>query len=143
MRLTYFRMLRLRSRNSLQLVLWLSLFVTSSSSCAHGPKVQGCVVDHKRQTFDCEGVGGNQITLPLSKGTDLYCFSPQDFEQFMKACKQGIVKRFPTCQYTPTKSKFTCKGENNSLFDLSTEKVDNYFCVNHRDRNRIEERCKS
>lgn len=93
--------------------------------------------------FQCATSKEKQF-IQLKDGKDLMCISPDDFEQFLKACKKDHrVLAVTVCKFFELDPvMFTCAPPDGQSFPMSIDQVDNYFCVSPSDRRRIEERCK-
>lgn len=128
----------------MQLSSLLILFASLSSCGGAGPKVTACVVDYKNAGFQCVKYPDKRFFLPLEKGEDLGCVSPQDLEIGLKACKlHQPIPAYTLCSLDLTRNKFFCKNtESSTGFYMDIAKADNYFCMNDKDRRRILERCK-
>ena len=113
------------------------------TSCASlgGPKITACVVDAPYNQFVCSDSDGNRLNLPLQDGSFLSCYSRYDLEVYLKSCRDGRIVPIPYCRYSEPKGLFHCQDNGSHAFDLATDTVDNYLCMNETDRKRIEERC--
>ena len=131
-------------RNWAPLSLWLGLFVISVlllQSCnKSGPAITGCVVDIQNKGFQCLKYPKTKFFLPFGLGLDLGCSSPQDTEEFLKACERHQIIEIPECHLTALEDHFECI-DGNEKFSLELEEADNYFCVNELNRRRIIDRC--
>lgn len=122
-------------------VILFLLFVILSSCASGGPKVTVCIVDAPNSGFQCVDHDGNENFVALRDGSRLACSSPDESEQFLKACKNGIVKKITACRYQIEQAIFRCKKPDQSEYDLLIRQADNYVCMTDRDIRRIIERC--
>jgi hypothetical protein len=129
-----------RTRISLAALLLISS--VSLSSCKHGgPLVDICIVDEKREGFQCVSYKDKEYYLPFLRGSHLLCSSPYDTEDFLKACKKGQVLIVTLCSYDLENKDFKCKDKKGQEFHISSKQAENYACFTSQHRKRIIERC--
>ena len=68
--------------------LFLVSLLAVVSSCRSGPRVTVCVLDPAHLTLECSDPDGNFLTLPLESAENYVCFSPDDTQKLLKACKK-------------------------------------------------------
>jgi hypothetical protein len=84
---------------------------------------------------------GKNTFIPWSQGTGLNCVSPDDFEDFLKNCKNGTYQPVTQCTINMQSMQFICTMPDKTQYPLELSKADNYFCFNARDQKRIIQRC--
>jgi hypothetical protein len=119
-----------------------SLVICSISwvSCATGFKPNVCISDTQNNGFQCakEGEQGGSF-LTYLQGKDLVCISPGDTELYLKACKAYTVKKVTECTFDVI--NFICTDPTGNQFRLLPADAENYFCLSHKDKLRLEQRC--
>jgi len=105
----------------------------AGSSCAHGPEVNGCVVDPLAKGFDCAVDETHESFVKFEDSPDLVCLSPDDLSLFLKGCKNHQLTAVTTCELNYPNLEFLCTLPVGSQFSLSLEKADNYYCMSHKD----------
>lgn len=118
----------------------LLLFLGTFVSCAHSnfePEV--CVVDALNSCFQCVSHDfPDGFELAFDKGRELLCFSPGEFESFLKLCKQHTKIDITTCSYD--EGHFACTANGQTLW-LQIPSVENYVCFSPKDQKRLVDRC--
>lgn len=101
-------------------------------------------MDLKSQGYQCITEPNIKSFKTWKQGQEvgLKCASPQETEDFLKACKQQHqVLPITLCHYIP--DGFTCVDPDGHQFPLDWNAADNYFCMDDQDWKRTRERCGS
>lgn len=125
----------------LQLARLAIFFVLLANGCASGLKATVCLVDSANAGFQCayNGDAAHGYFLPLEKGADLLCASPEDTEDFIKACKNHQILPIPLCSLNMP--GFLCTTPSSDHYYLSLPQLDNFVCLSSIDRKRLIQRC--
>ena len=67
-------------------LLVASLLVASLSAC-RGPDVAVCVLDPTHNALQCGRADGTTFELPIPDAENFVCFSPNDTEKLLRACR--------------------------------------------------------
>lgn len=120
----------------------LLLFCVGLADCAHGIRLEVCLVDAVNSGFRCSGEDiKKKFFLTFDQGKSLVCASLTDIEQFVKACKEKRTLEITLCSYDS--GSFLCIDPIKNSFRLSLDKVDNYFCLSPKSQVRMRARCKT
>lgn len=120
----------------------MCLSLLGNPACsAKGIRATVCIVDAKSLGFQCNFNGEKKgYFVPFEQGGDLMCSSPEETEDFLKACKQDHkILDIVMCSWVS--GSFLCMSKVAQAYTMSPEKVDNYFCLGHQDFKRLGERC--
>ena len=122
------------------LILFISFSLFACASL--GPAITACTVDVDKNGFDCVTYPSKKSFIAFSLGLDLLCASPEDTEDFLKACKeQNQILPITYCQLSIFEKYFTCTDPNGETSELPVKDADNYFCVSELNLKRIKQRC--
>jgi len=121
-------------------LLALSLILGASCNKA-GPAITGCVVDAAKDGFDCVTYPSTKSFLPWSLGVFLSCASPEDIEDFLKACESQQILPITTCKLEVNQDKFQCTDPHGFKIEISLDEADNFFCASSLNWTRMKQRC--
>lgn len=105
-----------------------------------GPIVTSCVVDMKNGGYQCGRIDqADPFFLSFSDAATMVCVSPMDLEDSLKACKKGEVLIVPLC--TISNRLVACQDIEAKPVVKDLTEMDNFWCLNQVDRNRLLQRC--
>jgi hypothetical protein len=120
----------------------LPILLVLLSSCYHGLKVTGCIVDTLDSGFQCFKPGSKDgYYLSFEAGAALTCSSPADTEAFLKSCNKLPLYVPTLCSFDPHSNGFLCTSRNGVVTLIALDKASNFYCLSVQDRGRLIDRC--
>ena len=122
--------------------LTLCALLALLNGCNPGLQTQLCIVDAPLQGFDCVNSQKQKTFVKFADGLSLKCASPEDTEDFLKACENHQILPITLCNVQMNSIvTFVCLEPNGMKYSVPIPDVDNFVCMTDQDRKRVEDRC--